>query len=139
MKELQMKKLLAVAALGEVATGVVLAIYPPIVIKLLFEAEISGASLVLSRITGIALIGLGVACWPCEKASCALCGMLTYSSLVMLYLAYVGASGGPVGVLLWPAVIVHAILTLFLAREWLRQKESKAADETNGRRSTRDS
>ena len=43
-------RLLVVAAVGEALTGVALLVYPPIVIKLLFGAELMGAGLVLSRI-----------------------------------------------------------------------------------------
>jgi len=50
------KKLLAAAAAGETATGLVLLVYPPIVVQLLFGAEISGAGIVMSRIAGITLI-----------------------------------------------------------------------------------
>ena len=117
--------MLAIAAVGEAAMGLVLVIYPPIVIKLLFGAEIIGAGMVLSRIAGIALIGLGVACWPCATASRALCGMLTYSALVTLYLAYVGLGGGFPGILLWPAVVLHAVLTVLLARAWFKPHEDR--------------
>jgi hypothetical protein len=41
---------------------------------------------------------------------------LTYSAAVTLYLAYVGFAGGLRGVLLWPAVVLHVILTAFLTR-----------------------
>jgi hypothetical protein len=41
--------------------------------------------------------------------------MLTYSALITVYLAYLGFAGGFAGVLLWPAVVVHAILTVLLA------------------------
>ena len=39
--------------------------------------------------------------------------LLTYSVLVMLYLITVGI-GGVVGVLLWPAVVVHVLLSALL-------------------------
>ena len=42
--------------------------------------------------------------------------MLIYSAAVMLYLAYVGFAGGLTGILLWPAVVLHAILTALLTR-----------------------
>jgi hypothetical protein len=45
--------------------------------------------------------------------------MMTYSALVTLYLAYLGFTGYT-GVLLWPVVILHVILTVFLAREVMR-------------------
>ena len=62
--------------------------------------------------TGIALIALGVACWPGTP----LLGMLTYSAAVTLYLAYLGVTGNSTGMLLWPAVALHVILTVLLAR-----------------------
>jgi hypothetical protein len=40
--------------------------------------------------------------------------MLIYSALVTLYLAYLGFAGGLSGVLLWPVVALHAILTALL-------------------------
>jgi len=124
------ERLLAVAAVAEGVTGLILLIYPPIVVKLLFGAEITGAGVVMSRIAGIGLIGLGVACWPCEKASCALCGMLTYSSLAMLYLVYLGLASGLTGILLWPAVVLHAVLTL-LPRTGLVQALKSGSDLTS--------
>jgi len=49
--------------------------------------------------------------------------MLTYGSAVALYLAYLGLSGGPSGVLLWPAVALHAALSLLLAVGWWRSRQ----------------
>ena len=71
---------------------------------------------------GIALIALGVACWPGRTA---LCGMLTYSAAVTLYLAYLGFAGGMNGILLWPAVVLHGILTALLARSSTSNKTTK--------------
>jgi hypothetical protein len=119
-----MKKVLALAAAGEAALGLVLLVYPPIVVRLLFDAEIVGAGVVMSRLAGIALIGLGGACWPGSDAggspSRALRAMLCYSLLATVYLAYLGISGECVGVLLWPATVVHGILTFLLGRVWLK-------------------
>ena len=70
---------------------------------------------------GLALIALGVACWPVTP----LVGMLTYSAAVTLYLAYVGFAGGLSGILLWPAVILHMILTALLIRASISDKEIK--------------
>src|SRR5262249_58908158 len=100
-----MKKLPALAAVGEAATGLVLLVYPSIVVWLLFGTEIAGAEIVISRFTGISLIALGVACWPGSMVDWALCGMLTYSSVATLYLGYLGINGEWIGKLLWPAVV----------------------------------
>ncbi len=108
-----MKKLLPLAAVGELATGLAFLIVPSLVAQLLLGEELTGVALPVARVLGIALIALGVACWPGVRRSV---GMLTYSAAVSLYLAYLGFAGGASGILLWPAVVLHAILTIFLAR-----------------------
>jgi hypothetical protein len=115
-----MKTVLSLAAIAEAVTGAVLLAYPPIVVRLLFGAEIAGAGEVLGRIAGVALIGLAVACWPNDSRRSALHGMLTYSMLAMLTLFSVGVRGDLVGVLLWPAVVAHAILVLLILRARFR-------------------
>jgi hypothetical protein len=70
---------------------------------------------VIGRFTGISLIALGVACWPGEAPGRGLSAMLTYSTLAALYLAYLGVEGQFAGVLLLPAVLVHAALGAALA------------------------
>jgi hypothetical protein len=116
-----MKKALALAAVAEAGLGLVLLVYPPIVVRLLLGADIAGAGIVVSRVAGIALIALGVTCWPGPP----LIGMLTYSAAVTLYLAYVGFVGGLSGILLWPAVVLHVILTVLLARALARGEATK--------------
>ena len=107
-----MKGVLVLAAVSEAATGVALLIVPSLVGQLLFGAELTGMAVPVARVTGIALIALGVACWPGTP----LVGMLTYGVAVTLYLAYVGFAGGLTGILLWPAVVLHGILTVLLVR-----------------------
>ena len=116
-------KVLALAAAAEAGTGLLLLAWPAVVVRLLFAAEISGAGVIMSRLAGIALIGLGVACWPSNDRLRAFCGMLTYSTLAMLYLIIVGL-GGPAGILLWPAVIVHAGLAFVLVWAHWTQRQA---------------
>ena len=117
-----MKKLLGVAAVIEAATGVALMIHPLLVVVLLLGAGVSGAGIALGRVAGFALLGLGLACWPGPDAvavdSAALRALLTYNLLTTLYLAYLGIGGQWVGSLLWPAVVIHAVMTFLLARAW---------------------
>jgi hypothetical protein len=117
------KTILALAAIAEAGTGVILLASPSIVVRLLFAAEIGGAGVSMSRLAGIALLGLGVACWPGHSAAQPLGGMLTYSALAMLYLIFFGVRGGAVGLLLWPGVVVHAILIVLLGGAWLEQRK----------------
>jgi hypothetical protein len=114
-----MKKVLTVAAVVEVATGMALLIVPSLVGRLLFGAEFTGVANPAARVTGIALLALGVGCWP---GSTALCGMLTYGALATFYLAYLGVIGEWVGPLLWPAVVLHGILTVLLAQAWFQSR-----------------
>ena len=109
-------KLLAIAALAEAATGLALLLVPSLVGQLLLGAELTGASVPVGRVLGIALIALGIACWP---GTTALCGMLTYSALATVFLAYVGIRGHWVGPLLWPAAGLHAVIAILLGRAWL--------------------
>jgi drug/metabolite transporter (DMT)-like permease len=118
-----MKRLLILAAVGEGLTGLILFVYPAIVTRLLFDSEIAAAGVSMSRIAGIALIALGVACWPDRTTLRAFFGMSTYSLLAMLYLVYAGFNRGA-GILLWPAVAVHAGLSVLLVWAWRKGREA---------------
>ncbi len=107
-----MKKVLVLAAVGEVATGLALLIFPSLVGRLLLGEDLAGIAVPVARVAGIALAALGIACWPGP----ARIGMLTYSAAVTLFLVYLGLAGGVGGILLWPAVALHAILTALLLR-----------------------
>ena len=52
--------------------------------------------------------------------------MLIYSAAITLYLAYLGIAGVSTGILLWPAVALHAILTTLLTRASTSDKKTKA-------------
>jgi hypothetical protein len=47
--------------------------------------------------------------------------MLSYSLLVTLYLGYLGVVREWVGILLWPAIGVNAVVTILLARAWFKE------------------
>ena len=111
-----MNKVLNFAAVAEAATGLALLMVPALVGKLLLGEPLTGVAIPVARVAGIALIALGIACRPGPP----IVGMLTYGSLVTLYLAYLGFAGVFAGVLLWPAVALHLVLTALLAREIMR-------------------
>jgi hypothetical protein len=106
-----MNKVLTIAAVAELATGLALLIIPSLVGQLLLGAELNGVAIPAARVAGIALLALGIACWAGRLA---LVAMVTYSTLVALYLAYLGFAGRFVGVLLWPAVAFHIVLAVLL-------------------------
>ena len=119
-----MKKVLVLAAASEVVTGMALLIVPSLVGRLLLGEELTGTAIAVAHVTGIALIALGVACWPGP----ARLGMLIYSAAVTLYLAFLGF-GGLSGILLWPAVVLHAILTVLLTRASTSAKATRTLEE----------
>jgi hypothetical protein len=121
-----MTKLLVLATVLEAATGLALMIDPSLVVRLLLGEVVSGPGMALGRITGIALLSLGLACWPGAKASgCPLpWPVLTYNTLVASYLFSLGLGGERVGVLLWPAVAVHGFLALLLIGAWFRARQA---------------
>jgi hypothetical protein len=108
-------KALIFAAVAEVATGLALLIVPSLVGQLLLGEELTGIAIPVARVAGVALIGLGITCWPGPP----LVGMVTYSTVVAFYLAYLGFAGGLTGVFLWPAVALHLVLSILLGCAWL--------------------
>lgn len=124
-----MKKLLTLGAAGELATGLAFLVVPSLVARLLLGAELTGIAIPVAQVLGIALIALGVSCLPGGTAP--LCGMVTYSALATGYLAWLGIRGAWLGPLLWPAVLVHAILTLLLAQAWLSNRNTAKAQHQN--------
>ena len=116
-----MRRVLVLAAVGEAATGLALLVVPSLVGLLLLGEEFTGVTIPVARVAGIALIALGVACWPGPPRV----GMLIYGAGAALYLAYVGLAGGLAGILLWPAVVLHVILTALLTRASTSDKETK--------------
>jgi hypothetical protein len=115
-----MKKVLIFAACAEIITGLALLLVPSLVGHLLLGEELTGIAIPVARVTGIALIALGIACWPGPP----LLGMLIYSTAIALFLAYLGFAGGFTGLLLWPAVVLHVILTMLLIGALARDKQT---------------
>ena len=110
-----MRNVLIYAAVAEAATGLALLIVPSLVGRLLLGEDLSGIAIPVARVAGLGLTALGIACWPGPPVV----GMLAYGGAVTLYLAYLGFAGGATGILLWPAVALHAVLSILLARAWL--------------------
>jgi len=115
-----MKQSLTLAAIIEAATGMALLVVPTFLGRLLFGQEFTGIVILVARVLGIALLALGVCCWP---GSTALCGMLTYSAFAAVYLLYLAGRGERIGPLFWPVVAVHGILTVLLARVWFQSRK----------------
>ena len=92
---------------------------PAIVVRLLLGAKISGATIPLGRVAGVALLTLGVASWLAsyDEQSCAARGlvsaMVLYNLGAVVILGAAGMGSQPVGIALWPAVILHAAMAVW--------------------------
>jgi hypothetical protein len=122
-----MTKLLALAAVLEAVTGLGFMIVPSVAVRLLLGEGVTGLPAALGRVAGLALLSLGLACWPGAKASGATTfrALFTYNLLITVYLLSLGIAGEWVGILLWPAAMLHGVLTLLLAGAWIRERQTR--------------
>ncbi len=103
------------AAIEAAATGLILLISPVLFGRLVLGAELSDPGQALGRLTGIVLLGFALTSRPAPSARSVTQAMLAYNLLATIYLCYLGIAGTTVGVLLWPAVVLHLLLTVLLA------------------------
>ncbi|MEO8676891.1 MAG: hypothetical protein ABI569_15055 [Casimicrobiaceae bacterium] len=118
-------KLLALASILEIGTGLAVIVDPTLVVALLLGGDVSGVAIPIARCFGIALLALGLACRPggagARSASPPFRAMLIYNALIALFLVYLFAVEHLGGVLLWPGVALHAVLAMLLG--WTRYTE----------------
>ena len=114
------RSLLVVTALAETGTGVLLLVSPTLVAALLLGTSlVAPAALIVSRIAGAALLALGGACWlarddgPSRARRGVIAAMLLYNCAAGAVLVTAAAGVRPAGVLMWPAVAVHAALAVW--------------------------
>lgn len=113
------KLLLIVTALVEVGTGVALLGAPSLVVELLLGEGISSPqSMVLGRVTGAALISIGVACWLARNGESSgyrgLVGsILIYNLAVPVLLIHAAITLGMRGITFWPASVLHTGLAFW--------------------------
>jgi len=99
----------------EGVTGIALIAAPALVARVLFGTGLEGTGVIFARVAGMGLVGLALACWlgaGGEPLRAGVVAMLAYNALTFVYLALVGLDG-TAGVLLWPAVVVHAAMAVF--------------------------
>lgn len=113
-----MKILLAVTAVIEVGAGLALICFPSATVVFLLGYPLDApAAVTLGRVTGVALFALGVANWlgQYDEQSCAARGlvsaMVLYNFGATVILGAAGIGSQPVGIALWPAVVLHTAMT----------------------------
>src|ERR1700747_422498 len=127
-----MKNLYSVTAVIELGAGLALLCFPSPPVALLVGTPLEAApALTVGRVGGAGLLALGVACWlargdtPSRAARGLIAAMSLYNVAAVVVLAFAGIGFGLHGVALWPAVILHAVMTVWCF-EWLRRRHSLA-------------
>lgn len=112
-----MKNLLAVTALLETGTGLLLVALPSQLAALLLGARLDApAAVTVARVGGIALLAIGVTCWssrlegPSRAARGLVSALLLYNTGVALVLVHGALVMGLAGMGLWPVVLVHGAM-----------------------------
>ena len=115
-----MKTLYAVSAVIELGAGLALLVFPSAMVNLLLGSPLDAlAAIALGRLTGAALLALGVACWLArgDTLGCAARGlvvaMLVYNIGAVVVLGVAGVQLPTTGIALWPAVILHAMMAIW--------------------------
>jgi hypothetical protein len=116
------KSLLAVTGALEAATGLGLLVAPSTIVELLLGAAPgTPAGVTVSRVAGVAILALGVACWLARDdaayraAKGLIAAMLLYNVAVVVILVLAWAGPGPFGIAFWPVVLGHAVLAPWCA------------------------
>jgi hypothetical protein len=114
------RTLLILTALAESGAGLALLLSPALVAGLLLGVSLDApAASVVGRIAGAALLSFGAACWlarddgPSRAGRGLVAAMLLYNSTAAAVLANAAIGVRLVGVLMWPAVALHAVLAVW--------------------------
>jgi hypothetical protein len=123
-----MKPLLIMTAVLEAGIGIGLLAVPSVVAQLLLGAPLDApVALTVARVAGAALLALGVACWlaasdaQSRAARGVVSAMVLYNFGAMFVLGAAGLGPRPVGIALWPAVILHAAMTVWCITSLFRK------------------
>ncbi len=114
------KLFLLITALVEAATGLCFLFLPAVLFAVLLGLDNATVDAIfVGRIAGAALFAIGIASWMAriDTRTAAQLGLLTgiliYNVAASMLLAFAGTVLKMIGVLLWPAVGVHAILAVW--------------------------
>jgi len=131
--------LLTATAVIEAGAGLALLCFPSATVALLLGAllELPDA-LTVARVGGAGLLTLGVACWfargdtQSRAARGLVAAMVLYNLGAVLILGDAGIRSQPVGVALWPAVVLHAAITVWCIVSLLSGKPGVETHSSEG-------
>ena len=114
-----MKNLLVLTAVIEAGAGLVFLIAPSVAAMLLFGSSPDApVALMVTRLTGAALVTLGVACWlVCgdleSRAAAGVVAAVFFYNLAALTILVAAGISGLVGITLWLGVVLHSTMAVW--------------------------
>jgi hypothetical protein len=127
--------LLLITAIIEAATGLALLVTPSVVVELMLGLPLETyAAVTLGHIAGAALLALGVAAGLArgDRQGGATRGLVTaimiYNLGVSVILGAAGIRGQPIGVAVWPAVVLHAAMAAWCIVSLLSEEDDADSD-----------
>jgi hypothetical protein len=128
-----MKNLLTVTAIIETGTGVSMMCCPSGTVLFLLGSQLENTTaLTLTRVLAAAICALGLANWLARydahstAARGLIMAMLLYNLCALFLLGAAGIGSKTVGIGLWTAVIVHAIMSAWCAKCLVRKPAKHA-------------
>src|SRR6266478_4161490 len=113
------------AAWLEIGVGAAFLTVPDVPCRLLFAANPEGVGIALARFAGVGLFALGIACLPSTATGSrrsAVLGLFVFNVGVAILFAWVGIATPLHGMLLWPVVVLHAVIAAALLPQVLTLK-----------------
>jgi hypothetical protein len=113
---LGVKNLLVLTAVIEAGAGLVFLIAPSVAAMLLFGSSPDApVALMVTRLTGAALVTLGVTCWlACgdleSRAAAGVVAAMLFYNLAALAILVAAGLRGLVGITLWLGVVLHSTM-----------------------------
>ena len=114
------------AAWLEIIVGVSFLLALNVQSQFLFGGTPEGIGVLFGRFSGIGLIGMGLACLPSNHAGTsqgAARSLFVFNIGATIFFAWVAVATTFRGVLLWPVVILHAVVSIALALSLRNEEE----------------
>jgi len=113
------------SAIIEILTGLALLVAPVFVIGLLLGDGLGPTGIAVARVLGIGLLSVGVAAWESPGQDTRLAqrvGLCIFNVGAVVAFVIFGTYGGMSGILLWPAVVLHALIGAMMAWVIMNQR-----------------
>lgn len=114
-----MKNLLVLTAVIEAGAGLVFLIAPSVAAMLLFGSSPDApVALMVTRLTGAALVTLGTVCWlacadPESRTAAGVVASMLFYNLAALAILVAAGIKGLVGITLWLGVVLHSAMAVW--------------------------